>query len=400
MKKIFTLAAGTALVAAASLNAQAQIVVDGTLSAAEISATGYQLVGRDTGARPAGFGDAGVLSLYAAATPTRVFFFLAGTLQNGSGGVSNALQLYIGRPGVTGAAASPSALPAPTPPTGTALATSFANMTAKMDFAVDMGVGIKGNGTANQVNLEGIRYTSSTAATAAVISAAPLEAGTGVMGTASPTVAVGPLAPFLNAMAAYRSAADLSSNPGFASVGGAGSFGLEISLDRTALGISTGNVLRIFALQNNQDGGYLSSDYIPQNTAPLPASFTQSNGNLEGGPDFALVPGAQVASVQVNAASAVVLASRNVVAAAAGLTVAPNPIAGAATVSYRVAEAGQNVTIVLTDLLGRPVRTLAQGIQTVGAQSAQINTANLAAGAYLVRVEMGTKVAVSKVVVL
>lgn len=398
MKKIFTLAAGTALVAAA-LNAQAQIVVDGTLTAAEISATGYQLVGRDTGPRPGGFGDAGLLSLYAAATPTRVFFFLAGTLENGSGGVSNALQLYIGRPGVAGAAASPTALPTPGAPVAPATATAFANMAAKLDFAADMAVGIKGNGTANQVNLEGIRYTSSTAATAATLTATPLDAATGAVGAANPAVTAGPLASFLGATAAYRSVSNLSSNPGFASVGGAGSFGLEISFERTALGISTGNVLRLLAVQNNQDGGYLSSDYVPQNTAPLPAPFP-ANGNLEGGADFALVPGTQAASVRVDAASATVLTSRNAVAEAAGLTVAPNPIADAATVSYRVAEAGQNVTIVLTDLLGRPVQTLAQGIKAVGAQSARISTANLAAGAYLVRVEMGTQVAISKVVVL
>ncbi len=78
MKKIFTLAAAGSL-AIATLSAQAQtITVDGVLGATEINSTGYQLVGRYTNNHS--FGDAGLLSLYAAADTNNVYFFLAGTL--------------------------------------------------------------------------------------------------------------------------------------------------------------------------------------------------------------------------------------------------------------------------------------------------------------------------------
>ena len=60
MKKIFTLAAAGVL-AATTLGAQAQVVLDGQLTAPEITSGNYVLIGKFT--NPRGFGDYGLLSL-------------------------------------------------------------------------------------------------------------------------------------------------------------------------------------------------------------------------------------------------------------------------------------------------------------------------------------------------
>ena len=82
------------------------------------------------------------------------------------------------------------------------------------------------------------------------------------------------------------------------------------------------------------------------------------------------------------------------------LNVFPNPAQGSATVAYNVASQGENVNIVLTDLLGRPVTGAGCRPQAAGLQNKTISTADVAAGTYLVRVQVGDKVATSKVVLL
>ena len=90
MKKLFTLAAAGTMVAA-SLGAQAQVMVDGQLTAAELTAGNYALVVKSdnfafTGTqnqnnnRP--FGNNGLLGLYVASTPTKIYIFLGGTVEN------------------------------------------------------------------------------------------------------------------------------------------------------------------------------------------------------------------------------------------------------------------------------------------------------------------------------
>jgi len=58
------------------------------------------------------------------------------------------------------------------------------------------------------------------------------------------------------------------------------------------------------------------------------------------------------------------------------------------------------VNIVLTDLLGRQVQVLESGLRSSGAQTTTVSTADVAAGTYLVRVQVGDKVATSKVVLM
>ncbi|MDO7876118.1 T9SS type A sorting domain-containing protein [Hymenobacter sp. ASUV-10] len=83
-----------------------------------------------------------------------------------------------------------------------------------------------------------------------------------------------------------------------------------------------------------------------------------------------------------------------------GLIVAPNPVAGRATISYSVAAGSEQVRIALTDLLGREVRVLENGPKAAGTQTLDLNAANLAAGTYLVKVQQGARTATRKVVLL
>lgn len=393
MKKLFTLAAVGAM-AAASFQANAQMTVDGILNSTEIGAATagkYVLVGKFT--NPHGFGDYGFLSLYAANTATKLYFFVAGTVENNPSGSKNSFQLFIDRPGVTGASASPTALPAPTAGVGT----SFAGMTSKMDLAPDLALAIRGIGTANQLQAEAISYASATSATDRVLTSTLADNGTAA--TVSSTGSAAPFAALANARMAYRASTVLSTNPGYnatttaATYGGAGSYGWEIEVDRTAMGLTTnGAVVNVFVLMNNDGGNYLSSDFIPQTTTP--------NGNLAGAAsvDFgsAAIAGTQSAAVTVATVTAIKAADK----AAVAMQIYPNPAQGVATVSYNVGSHADNVNIALTDLLGREVQVLANGLQAAGMQSKTVSTANVAAGTYLVRVQVGDKVSTSKMVVL
>ncbi|MBD2715097.1 T9SS type A sorting domain-containing protein [Microvirga sp. STR05] len=393
MKKIFTLAAVGALATAAfnSAQAQAPITINGQLAATEVAANGYQLVGRFTS--PRGFGDAGLLALYAASDANNLYFFVAGTLENNSTGVKNSLQLFIDRPGVAGVPVG-TALPVATG----AAATSFNGMTARLDLAADIAVAIRGNGTANQIQVEGVAYTSATAGTAAVLTGTTPLTANGTAGTVPASAATGALAGFAGAQVAYTSSANLSSNPGFASNGSAPSNGLEIAVSRTAMGLpAAGGNVQIFALQNNQDGGFLSTDFIPQ-INPVPTTGT--NIGDAAAANFANVPGTQAATLVVTATGLTVLSSKRAEAAAVALAVYPNPASDKATVSYRVLDKAQKVDITLMDLLGRPVRTLLNGVQPVGTRSIELSRQNIAAGSYLIKVQVGDQASTRRVSLL
>lgn len=399
MKKQFTLAAA-ALLAAGTLSAQAQVAVDGVITAAEIGAanTGkYVLLGKFTS--PRGFGDWGLLSLYAANTDTKIYFFVAGTVQNDGGG-NNSLQLYLDLPGVTGASASPAALPVPTP-----ASTSFGGMVAKMDIAPDLALALKGNGTgtggaAGTITPQAISYTSSTVAVDRDLT--PDLPNSGAATAIAATATAGPLIRLAGSRMAYKNSSDgkILTNPGnvlpntSANYGGAGSFGWEIELDRTALGVTAPGAIGVFALQNNGGGDYLSSDFIPQSTNPP----TANNGNLANASavDFAAIAGLQRATFNV----VTILGTKVADEASVAMSVFPNPASSSATVAYTVRNSAEQVNIVLTDLMGRQVRVLADGLMRSGSQSVSLSTADVAAGTYLVRVQVGDKVATRKVVLL
>ncbi|MEM8602136.1 MAG: T9SS type A sorting domain-containing protein [Bacteroidota bacterium] len=71
----------------------------------------------------------------------------------------------------------------------------------------------------------------------------------------------------------------------------------------------------------------------------------------------------------------------------AGLgAVYPNPAGGAVTVPVTLAESTE-VTVVVYDVLGRAVATLAEGTRALGRHALTLDTAGLAPGVYVVRVE-------------
>ncbi|TYZ05444.1 hypothetical protein FY528_21100 [Hymenobacter lutimineralis] len=372
MNKTFTLAVAAAL-AAASLSARAQtIAVDGVLSANEISSSGYQLLGRYT--NPHSFGDAGLLALYATADATNVYFFLAGTLEtDGAPGtlnhVRNSLQLYVARPGV---AAVPVGTALPEPAANTPI-TSFKRVSAKLDLPGDFAIGVKGNDLANQVQVDGVVYRAGSPATAVTkpLNASGVNVLTGLPVTISTTQATGAYALFANAVVAFRNSTRLSTNPGTATQGGAGSTGLEISMSRASLGLpAAGGALEVFALQNNADGDFFSSDIIPQNTAP--ANGADGNGSLQHSPDFTAIAGRQAATLQLTATG--VLGTKAAEAALA-LRVYPNPGVGQTTVAYQVKTTAQT-SVVLTDLLGRTIRVLDNAVKAPGLHATRISTAD------------------------
>lgn len=383
MKKLFTLATASAL-AATAITAQAQITVDGTLNATEIGAanTGrYVRIGQFT--NPRGFGDWGLLSLYAANSGSKVYFFVAGTVENATAGGKNSFQLYIDVPGVTGT----NDLPGGTVGSGT----SFEKMDALMDFAPDMALGIKGDGTT--LNVEGIVYTATTG-TDKVLFPSMAVNGTAVTVPGSATAA--PFTRFANARVAYRNSSDgkVLTNPGATNGGGAGSFGWEFELDRAAMGAGTTGTpqLTIFAVQNNGDGGYVSSDFIPQATPAI----TSNSGNAASSPDFTQIGGTQAAPFSLSA----ILGTKKIDEQRIAMDVFPNPSNGVATVSYQVLNKAQNVNIVLTDLAGRTVRTLRNGSVPAGSRQEIVRTQDVTAGTYLVKVQIGDMVATRKVVLL
>ncbi|RZL13827.1 MAG: hypothetical protein EOO62_07120, partial [Hymenobacter sp.] len=249
MKKTLTLLVAGAL--ATSLSAQAQVTVDGVLNTTELTTGNYVLVGKFTQTR--GFGDAGLLSLYAASTASKVYLFLGGTVEaNG-----NSLQIYMKTPASAGVPRGTSL-----PGTGTS-GTSFDGMVSKMDLAVNAAIAIRY--TTGYV-VEGATYTSATAGTAAVLTSAA-NPGDGTVSTLAANTAQ---PAFAGARVAYRAATGgkLSANPGLTATttdpnyGGAGTYGLEIELDRTAAGLTGASALTLSPVSVLEADSDLSVDVL------------------------------------------------------------------------------------------------------------------------------------------
>ena len=393
MKKIITLAAAGAL-AATALNVQAQVTLDGVITAAEIGAAAnakYVSAGRFTTPHISngGFGNWGLLQMYVANGNAKVNMALAGTVeQNG-----NAFELFVDLPNVTGAAQG-QPLPAATPAVmgGSTVFDGPGDITGgngggiaqtRMDMQVDFALAMKGDAGGNIP--QAIIYTSNTAATSRELS--PVLPNTGAAITLAPTATVGSFSRLNGARMAYRAATgDITTNPGNPT-GGAGAYGWEVELDRTALGLPAApTIIRVMGAYVSGDG-YWSSDVIPE----IPGN---ANNNLARSPNFTTLPGTQAYTFNV------ALSTKAEDAASVAVGVFPNPSNSQATVSYQVLGRAQQVTVALTDLMGRTVRTLHSGIQNAGIQNVSLDNSNLAAGTYLVKVNVGEKVATRKVVLL
>lgn len=391
MKEFITLTVAATL-AATALSAQAQITLDGTINANELgtSASKYQSLGKFTTSHtpvtggPTGFGNAGLLQMYGATSSSKLYIALAGTIEAGK----NNFQLYLDLPNKTGV------------PVGTGLlsiassATAFGSFTGtdgvthsiggtKLELEADAAIALNGQG-----DVQAAIYSNATTAVAKSLGGG---AAITLDGTPNPVYdATGVYALFANTRVAYKqSTTGLSGNPGNANGGGDGSYALEYEFDRTALGLPSGaSIVKAFAAYVSGDA-YWSSDIIPE---------TAGNGKDSGGlnnigfsPDFTdqtRFPGTQAASLNL-----VVLSTRQADDAVVAMSVFPNPSAGESTITYQVQGATQPVAVHVTDLLGREVRNLLDAKQNVGFHNLSVATGDLSRGTYLVKVQVGDKVA-------
>ncbi|MDQ2770063.1 MAG: T9SS type A sorting domain-containing protein [Bacteroidota bacterium] len=397
MKNTFTLAA---LLAGTTFSAQAQITLDGIINANEIgtSAAGkYASLGAFTTSHtpvpggPTGFGNAGLLRMYGANSGTKLYVALAGTIEMGG----NNFQLYMDLPNKTGV------------PVGTGLpaiagsSTVFGTFSGgsiggtKLDLEADAAIATTGN-----LDVQAAIYTATTGV------AKSLGDGTstaitndGLPSTLPASTTTGVYNLFAGTRVAYLAPStpnnNITSNPGNTNGGGAGSYGLEYEFSRTALGLPSGaSIVRLFAAYVSGDA-YWSSDIIPE---------TAGNGTTTGGlnnigfsPDFTdqtKFPGTQAATLNV-----VVLSSRQADDAVVAMSVFPNPAQGESTITYQVLGGTQAVTVRVTDLLGREVRTLLDAKQTAGFHDLKVAADALPVGIYLVQVRVGDKVATRRLAV-
>lgn len=361
MKKQFTLMGLGLMFASGAVSAQ-------TLDGQVLPAEGYTQVGTYT-STVRGFGDHGLAKLFAKTTATKVYIALVGALETNG----NSFQIYLNVPGKTGVAAN-------TPlPTSNITGTSFEKAAPTMEMEVDYAFGVKGGATASTSSV--IDYTRVTAgrATDQVIGDLPIA---GTVFTAPATLTGG----LSKTRMAFNNKNTLMSHTGVEA--------WEIELDKADLGIADGAALQLFAAQNNNDGGFFSSDVIPEvtgNTAPQTAPVgTNAQGNFGTNPNFATLPGTQFITY-----NAVVTSTRDAVATALKFGVYPNPSADVATIDY-VVPGQQEVSLDVFNSLGQRVRSLASGKQA-GAQSYSL--ANLASGSYFVKLQVGAQSTNQKVIV-
>jgi len=361
MKKLFTLAT-LGLLSTAAFNAQAQVTLDGQVLAGE----GYVEMGAYTG--PHGFGDHGLVKLYVRNTATKYYIALTGALEENG----NSFQVFLGQPRKTGRTAG-------TPlPVSSLIGTSFEINDARMEFEVDYGFGVKGATSASPSSIIDYTRVAGGLATDQLTGDLPV-AGTPVT---APSTTTGGLQ--LTRMA-FKNVFTLV-GPVATSPTHTGVQGWEIELDKATMGIQTGDVLQLFAAQNNTSGSYYSTDVIPE--------VTGRTTNLEASPNFVTLPGVQFVTTAV-----VTSTQKAQDAAKLNVQVSPNPISGAAKVQYTVADKASDVQISLTNLLGQEVRQISAGKQNVGRHETSLEGLNLAAGVYVMKVQAGNSVAAQKVVV-
>ncbi len=378
MKKIFSLAA-LGLLSASAAFAQAP-TLDGRIQPSEIGpGIGlYKSMGQYT--NPRGFGDWGLKEAFIAEDANFIYIAIHGTVENNG----NAFQIFFDVPNFPGVPAC-QALPAA--PTASGDPTSFANMTAIMEMEVDAGVAYSVRGTLPMGGALGIPQLElcdyRVAAPASVVLGQMTSNGTPATFLAGA------------ARAAYQDSPQPT--PPASTLGGTvltnTNEGLEFAVAKAAYGITNGTLMKVFVLMNNGDGGFLSSDCIPQNLSPT------GNGNLGAGPDFCLdVDGTQSISYLVGTGIVPSVGVKKLAADAIDFSVSPNPTTGAAKVEFTVPSArAEQASVVMTDMMGRTVRTLANGSLAGGKQTFELNTSGLASGQYIVKLMLDGQVATRKV---
>ena len=388
MKKIATIALFAGL-AGASLSAQAQITLDGVINAAEIGSTGGKYASLGAFSTPhvgtAGFGNAGLLHMYGANSSTKLYVALAGTIEAGG----NNFQLYMDLPNKTGV---PVGMGLPDiAGTNTVFGTFGGGKIGgtKLELEADAAIATTGN-----LDVQAAIYTATTGVAKSLGDGTSTAASNdGLVSTLPASTTTGVYSLFAGTRVAYLAPTtpnnNITANPGNANGGGAGSYGLEYEFSQTSLGLPSGaSIVQLFAAYVSGDA-FWSSDIIPETAGN--GTTTGGNNNIGFSPDFTdqtKFPGIQAAVLNM-----VVLSSRQADDAVVAMSVFPNPGWGAATIAYRVLGGTQPVAVRVLDLVGRDVRTLLNAPQSAGFHELRAGLSELAAGVYLVKVQVGDKVA-------
>lgn len=368
MKKQFTFAALAAL-ALGSLNAQAQFSVNGVLALSEVgSGVGkYQLAGTYVGTHSVP--DRGLKSLYVGTTATTLNIMVVGSPEKTD---YNAFVLYLDMPNRTGTAAN-------TRLAGGSDATSQLRHRPTLDMPVDFGFRVTlsplTNVGTNNVYLSKIDYTAAPNATGKY----PDTYLGPTNKTGIPLVVTDPTTNIVGARFAYTTVASVAANS---------TAGWEFEVPLAALGGAvSGDLIHVMA-GYVADNGDFYSDVLPQ--------ITGQTTDLGTDPNFAFIPRLQNYTYQVGTG---VLASR-VAAETLNATTYPNPLTAASQLAYTVADRSQPVSVEVYDAIGQRVLTLVNEQQGSGIQQVPLGSLKrLAAGNYLVKLQVGSQLTSRRVVV-
>lgn len=362
MKKHSTLLVFAAL-AFRALSAQAQFTVDGTLGTAEVgTGTGkYQLLGSYSGTHSVN--DRGLKAIYLGTTATTLNVMVVATPEQTA---YSALVLYLDAPNRTGIAAG-TRLP------GSSNTTSQLRHRPTLDMQADFGFRITVsplNNSNNAMYLSRVNYTT------AGPTFPEVGMGTGPKNGAAVTDAADPAM----ARTAFATSSSVAAN---------NATGWEFEIPLSALGgAATGDLFRVMAAYVADNGDFYS-DVLPQ--------VAGQTTDLGTDPNFTLIPRSQFFTYQVGTG---LLATRSEVANALGATAYPNPLTSASQLSYTVSGSAQPVSVDVYTTLGQRVLTLLSAEQKAGTyQTALAPLKALAAGHYLVKLQVGSQLTSRHVVV-
>jgi hypothetical protein len=372
MKHLFSLVA-TGCLAAASLSAQAQFTIDGRASATEIG-TGvgkYRLAGTYTGNHLDV--DRGLKALYVGYTASTLNIMVVGSAEALDATTSygyRGLVLYLNTPARAG-------VPAGVQLAGGSDGSSPLKHRPTLDMQVDYGfrasVG-SAVATASDVYFSAVSYVTGTSVTAGSDPYIGQGSKAGAVATAAATATVLP-----GTRMAYFNTATLTANTTNA--------GLEIEIPFSALGgtaLNASSRLDLLAAYTDADGGFFS-EIIPE--------ISGRTTTLGIDPDFTAIAGTQSVAYVLGTG---VLASHSETTTAFDFSVYPNPAQRTSTITYRVPTGQQPVSLAIYNAMGQLVRPVTSEVQS-GRQ--QLALGQLAAGAYLVKLQIGEQLTSRKLVV-
>jgi hypothetical protein len=358
---------------------QAQVVVDGSIDAAE----GYTSLSTYT-ANNTGFGDHGIKEMLVKAEGRRLNVFLKGECEwNG-----NNFILFIDVPGRTGIPLG-SALPSGDDPQS-----PFAYINTKMDMQCDYAFRVASSNFWQPI--DGVIYPSLINYTKTYAGVyqdhyldSTLSKGTLLNCNFKPKTGQVATSQFNTIKLAYKKVPFLSNVV---------NEGMEISLDADSLGIASCDSVTLFAVYVNPDGKYFSANCLPeitgQNGAPL-GSDGAGNGSATGANfNFANMAGTQAIKYKV-----CLQAGIENINAVNQIAIYPNPASNNIKINYNLASS-TTVTVRIVNLLGAEIVNLGSSLQSSGVHFANYDISNITNGNYFVEVSSEKGKQVQKLTIL